>query len=102
MIKRTRRAKRRPSIRKSAAYRKAVWYLSRGYPQAFVAQKVGVHRNSIVNWSRFMPIADVRTISRLANRISDLPAAYRWRLLAKLQRGAAASATETLEAQMTA
>lgn len=76
-------------IEKLAAFRKAVWYLSRGYPQAFVAWKVGVHAQTMKKWSAMVKWSHLgragdRTMYRLSARIRRLPPDLRRRLLSAL------------------
>jgi|SRR5581483_81021 len=52
---------------------RAQWYLSRGYAPSVVAQLVGVHRNTILKWSRRLeleaPDRERRSISAVLRRI---------------------------------
>lgn len=79
--------RRKRRMQKPHAYRKACWYLGRGYPPSFIAWKLGVNRNSVMTWARRAGISD--KVVRLAKRIQKLTDAQRAQLLAPYLKGAA-------------
>ncbi len=61
-------------MRKREQFVKASWYLSRGYPQAWVAWRLGVHHQTVKAWSRRLAFdKDERAVHRLVARIRRLP-----------------------------
>ena len=69
---------------------KAAWYLARGYTSSAVAEKLGVHRNTVLLWRRELGYAvdtketgavtgEIRTLNWLLQRTRALsPAGRRW------------------------
>jgi len=60
-------------IKRWSEYHRAQWYLSRGYAPSVVARLVGVHRNTILKWSRRLeldaPDRERRSINAVLRRI---------------------------------
>ena len=84
-MRRTRRRRRRP-IQRLAEFEKACWYLARGYPQEFIAWKLGVHVQTVKKWNHRHGTTD-RTVHRLLARIRRLEPRHQdnlFRRLAKL------------------
>ena len=66
----TRNSKRR--LLKPAAAGRARWYASRGYPHSFIAEKLGVHRNTVRSWCDTAG-SNSRSLDRLVTRLRGLP-----------------------------
>jgi uncharacterized protein YjcR len=71
--------RRRSRIKRRAEFDKAGWYLSRGYPLAFIAWKLGVHEQTVKMWNQRRGYAwgikinlNDRTVQRLISRIHRL------------------------------
>ena len=78
--------RRRKRIKLAAEFQKAGWYLARGYPQEFIAWKLGVHVQTIKKWNHRHGTSD-RTVHRLLARIRRLEWQHQadlFRRLAKL------------------
>lgn len=69
------------------AFTRARWYLSRGYKQAEVAGKLGVHRNTVNRWAVELDAdRESRTVRNILRRFRRLSDTGRSRLLQELQK----------------
>ncbi len=75
--------RRKKRIKLEDKYRKACWYLSRGYPAKFIAWKVGAHYKTVEAWSRKAG-TDSRTVYRLVSRVNRLEPHLRAKLVERL------------------
>lgn len=77
--------RRRKRITKLAEFQKAGWYLARGYPQEFVAWKLGVHVQTVKKWNHRHGTTD-RTVHRLIARIRRLEPWHQEKLFLRLAK----------------
>jgi uncharacterized protein YjcR len=63
--------RRRRRVVKVEEYAKARWYISRGYPINFVAEKLQVSRNTVRSWCPHF--ATDRRSAAIRKRIANLP-----------------------------
>lgn len=64
---------------------RARWYASRGYPHNFIAEKLGVHRNTVRAWCD-PGATNQRSIDRLVLRLRKLPAHHLQEILIRIDK----------------
>jgi uncharacterized protein YjcR len=70
---------------KADVFQKAKWFLSNGYSFVFIADKLGVHRNTVRAWSHKVD-RHRATVNRLVRHVMKLPSHQRAVLMAKLNK----------------